>query len=1407
MRYFTKQQIDEIRKQLATLGIRDTDLITASTLRGNEYVAIVQDGTNKKISLAKMFEQFMSEEALQNLVPGKSAFELAQEEGFSGTLQEWLASLVGPQGPQGPQGPTGPQGPQGPKGDPGTGNDYTLPAATNSALGGIKTGYSNSGSNTGVKLDASNKAYITVPQASSSGLGGFKTGFDESGENYAVKLDGSGKAYVTVPAGSGGGSGGSGGSGGGGGESGTPGGHWDQAFCGTASESTVPTVPAAADPLDGTYGTYHWSHDAPTNASGGYVIWQVVRWVGGDGTAEAWQGPWRISGPDGDAGIDGTQYEYIYTRTNSQTSTTPSLSNTTPQPQNSGGGSGLTPADDDFVPLNWYDNPQGVYDVDGQRIEWMAFRKRNPQRSNGEIVRDANGNVLYEWSSFVGPILWSAYGKSGMDGDGVEYIFTKGTTYPTDNPHAWQTSASGFQDREYIPYASQVAHGGIWQDDPYDLTNEQPGTKQWMAMRRKYADTVGGNMYWHAYSDPKLWNYAPKDGDAGIGVFADFDNEIIAVGLNSSHNNVALDQSSNITLYNGIGSAASSAAITSVKHGTTDLTTAYTNTHQYVSIAAGSGHAHTVTVNIPANTIDLSTYPLVITVTLTATINGTAGVTRSAVLQVIGVDFGSDGHSYNLNLGYPVIKKRRNGQNIPAVIEPVCDWVSGETPQTPFTPTSPATNFTFEYSIDDATASSCPASISTTNIEESLRVVLKYNGMLVDQETLFVIEDGSNGEDVFRLDLDNENDTLLYTEDGTLVSGSATATATLYQGGTPVPSGVTYSLTSASGCTYQGGSAQASINSSTGAFVLTGVSSSGWVMVAATYNTKTYYAKFTFKKQIGGIKYSLLVTPNAIAHNTTTNTLSSNTITVHARAGAQTAGGGYAVTTLQTLDYSSVTGGMYIAVDDVRVTTYASGSYTFNVDSSKASHKIQLIRATISTSTVTEILDEETVPICKSANGANGTNGSNGLNGKDALPIRLRPWSKVDRTASGATPLVGDDRIFSGYEDNAPFRDVIILTPEDYEGSATTYPFTDNNQDMPTALIINFSSTHASGNDGTDIVLPYGYGGSNSNYTETIATSKAMSQALYDGGTGITGKMWGVFLNFGAIFTSLLVATQAYIGNLTVRKLNTGGDSSTSRRVVAENNTLVLYDDNNAQKMRITGDDLSAITASSQVSFPAYNYALNQSEMTYYGGFTQDYTGTGVTFTVSSGAILSIPSVEIIFECGFTTQYTNNYNNGYLTAEIGWLLDGEEIEDEMAYGYFGSQGYYEHINLESRVVNLDAGTHTLKLYGHFGCYGPGDYPEGTRWRLFAYTNRNYTLGISYADQKTEVGANGFQVAFGSDKLFRCMKDSNNEISFLMQSDDYGIEVKSNSMKMLVGGTWYNVTRDSSTGALKLNYII
>ena len=56
-------------------------------------------------------------------IQGKSAYQIALDNGFVGTEQEWLDSLVGPQGPKGDTGSTGPAGATGPQGEKGDKGD------------------------------------------------------------------------------------------------------------------------------------------------------------------------------------------------------------------------------------------------------------------------------------------------------------------------------------------------------------------------------------------------------------------------------------------------------------------------------------------------------------------------------------------------------------------------------------------------------------------------------------------------------------------------------------------------------------------------------------------------------------------------------------------------------------------------------------------------------------------------------------------------------------------------------------------------------------------------------------------------------------------------------------------------------------------------------------------------------------------------------------------------------------------------------------------------------------------------------------------------------------------------------------------------------------------------------------
>ena len=164
------------------------------------------------------------------------------------------------------------------------------------------------------------------------------------------------------------------------------------------------------------------------------------------------------------------------------------------------------------------------------------------------------------------------------------------------------------------------------------------------------------------------------------------------------------------------------------------------------------------------------------------------------------------------------------------------------------------------------------------------------------------------------------------------------------------------------------------------------------------------------------------------------------------------------------------------------------------------------------------MVDRESVPILK--DGMPGTSS----NGKDAIPIRIRNWSDV----YGAN-LSGNQKLFSGFEANAPFKDLVVVSAADYVGAGISYPFTGQNGDIPTVMGINYSSNRESGWNGTELVLPAG--GTDINYSTVYPATKAESAAQR---AETKPKFWYVFQSLGALYTQILVAMQAYIGELTV---------------------------------------------------------------------------------------------------------------------------------------------------------------------------------------------------------------------------------------------------------------------------------
>ena len=156
--------------------------------------------------------------------------------------------------------------------------------------------------------------------------------------------------------------------------------------------------------------------------------------------------------------------------------------------------------------------------------------------------------------------------------------------------------------------------------------------------------------------------------------------------------------------------------------------------------------------------------------------------------------------------------------------------------------------------------------------KDTLKAVfaLYHNGTLIDKEGVPVIR---NGVYSVRLDLDNENDSMLYNGNGVLISGSVVSHATLFDGVTNVNSAVTeWSMQGSTGC-------NASVSNNT--ITVTAMSANtGSVTIGAKYLGNIYTAQLTLKKLVGVDKYEIVTTPTSVTRDPNTGKYSHTSITV-----------------------------------------------------------------------------------------------------------------------------------------------------------------------------------------------------------------------------------------------------------------------------------------------------------------------------------------------------------------------------------------------------------------------------------------------------------------------------------------------------------------------------------------------
>jgi hypothetical protein len=181
-----------------------------------------------------------------------------------------------------------------------------------------------------------------------------------------------------------------------------------------------------------------------------------------------WGDPVRISGADGQPGADGRDIEFIYKRSNDM----PNLNGADDRPTvNNKNLDGYVPSGDG-VNSGWSGSPAGV-DED-HKYEWMCQR-----------IKAVGATQWGDWSNVF---VWSAYGDTGMDGDGIEYVFkrTTGSTRPTTPSNS---SGSTNSQGEWIPSG--------WTDNPSGVSKTYPN--EWVSVRKK----INGS--WGSFSTPAKW--------------------------------------------------------------------------------------------------------------------------------------------------------------------------------------------------------------------------------------------------------------------------------------------------------------------------------------------------------------------------------------------------------------------------------------------------------------------------------------------------------------------------------------------------------------------------------------------------------------------------------------------------------------------------------------------------------------------------------------------------------------------------------------------------------------------------------------------------------------------------------------------------------------------------------------
>lgn len=237
----------------------------------------------------------------------------------------------------------------------------------------------------------------------------------------------------------------------------------------------------------------------------------------------SWSEPFRVTGPTGEKGADGTDIEFIYameddpvypTNDDDKHTLFEGVENANPD-QNTGFKKYTWRNESTGRSTDWFDNAQAI--SKDSPIEYCWSREKKPNATNSD---PHNG-----WTYTLKPFIWAHWGEDGTDGDGIEYIFHLNDDNELDSSLNPNVTDSTYQD--YI-------------DILYSINDFYPGSAWFTSAHSSDVKTLAENagksvMNWESVIWPALSTLFDRgwtDNPTGV----DPENQYELVSIRKSHN-------------------------------------------------------------------------------------------------------------------------------------------------------------------------------------------------------------------------------------------------------------------------------------------------------------------------------------------------------------------------------------------------------------------------------------------------------------------------------------------------------------------------------------------------------------------------------------------------------------------------------------------------------------------------------------------------------------------------------------------------------------------------------------------------------------------------------------------------------------------------------------------------------